>query len=68
MRKIFQFLVICGLLWCFVSNEATEEENAESADEVPADPAEPPTINIGAYSVTWWIRWIAIKFRVTKQF
>lgn len=68
MRKIFQFLVICGLLWCFVSNEAADEENAKSADANPADPAEPATINIGAYSVTCWTRWIAIKFRETKQF
>lgn len=63
MWKIFQFLVMFGLFWCFVSSEGSEEENAEpSADADPADPAEPVTINIGAYCVIWWTDLLATKF------
>lgn len=63
MWKIFQFLVMFGLFWCFVSSEGSEEENAEpSADADPADPAEPVTINIGTYCVIWWTDLLATKF------
>lgn len=56
MRRVFQFLVIFCLFWCFVSNEEIEDENAEpsadaDADADPTDPDEPVTINIGAYCV-----------------
>lgn len=49
MRKIFQFLAIFGLFWCFLPNEAIEEENPEPSAETgePAVPEGPITINIG---------------------
>lgn len=46
MRKIFPFLAIFGLFWCFLPNEAIEEENPEPSDE-GEEPSGPLTIKIG---------------------
>lgn len=69
MRKIFQFIAIFGLFWCFLPNEAIEEENPEDPDEPaePAEPAGPVTINIGEWSYGGIIQIVCVKITWSKQ-